>query len=625
MKHKKLLLTLCTVLIVCGMLFAMSLSVSAAEVPELSFATATLSLRDAVCIKYAVPIPEGIPSSDIKVLVWTSPQTDYSVNQTPDRVLSAVGTATVNGAVCYVFDYTGVSARQMTDVVYARVYARVNGTDVYSDVKSFSVLHYAYRQFGRIPGETPSSDTALLQLLNDMLTYGASAQTYMNYKTDRLPTADFQYIGVRGGVLQTGAVDGLFLPGEALTLTAPSTNAAGEAFVCWKNLSGTTVSESTSCSLTVSHSADIYTAYYAVSHCLHENTTITSPRLASATQTALTEGVICDDCGETLVKALHPDAYQSTNGYDFLGTQENGASLQALYLKIDEIAQNYHLNSYYNQGTTQYTEYYDVSNLNVPVSQLQCVMNTYFAEHQLYYWYHGASYYYNPDSNTIAEVALVISEDYIDPTVRTQLNVEIYQAIQEMAIDDPSAYNKALYYHDTILENMYYAYKSDGVTPEDAAWAHNVVGYVQYGAGVCETYAEIFHLMMNYSGVDCIRVQGDAGGGHAWNLVKMDDGEWYWFDLTWDDYTNGFGHTYFCVNDTDSVNSRGDTFMTSHTPDTPASGSRYLFTLPARSPHSFNNGSIQSNPSNSDYLHSGTATGRNVNGLSEFVWEAMPK
>lgn len=58
---------------------------------------------------------------------------------------------------------------------------------------------------------------------------------------------------------------------------------------------------------------------------------------------------------------------------------------------------------------------------------------------------------------------------------------------------------------------------------------------------VCEGYAEAFKMLCDRAGIPCIVVVGDAGEPHAWNYVKMEDGNWYAVDVTWDDqnYENG--------------------------------------------------------------------------------------
>ena len=55
--------------------------------------------------------------------------------------------------------------------------------------------------------------------------------------------------------------------------------------------------------------------------------------------------------------------------------------------------------------------------------------------------------------------------------------------------------------------------------------------------------------MMNCYGIENIYVTGlGNGGGHAWNMVGMDDGKYYWLDATWDDQPyEQFQHDYFLV------------------------------------------------------------------------------
>lgn len=54
------------------------------------------------------------------------------------------------------------------------------------------------------------------------------------------------------------------------------------------------------------------------------------------------------------------------------------------------------------------------------------------------------------------------------------------------------------------------------------------------GTGVCEDYADAFWAMAKVVGIPCKMVYGTAGGGHAWNKVKIGK-KWYWLDVTWVD------------------------------------------------------------------------------------------
>ena len=67
----------------------------------------------------------------------------------------------------------------------------------------------------------------------------------------------------------------------------------------------------------------------------------------------------------------------------------------------------------------------------------------------------------------------------------------------------------------------------------------------------------VFQLLLNYSNIENQYVLGDSDGYHAWNIVRMDDGEWYWFDPTFDE-DDPITYDYFC-NDAE--------FLLNHTPD----------------------------------------------------------
>ena len=97
----------------------------------------------------------------------------------------------------------------------------------------------------------------------DMMTYGASAQTYFDYKTDRLANADFYQITVEGGSLSDGTTKGLYLSGETVTLNAPETNADGDPFSHWVNSAEETVATERTYALTVGEANETYTAVYS--------------------------------------------------------------------------------------------------------------------------------------------------------------------------------------------------------------------------------------------------------------------------------------------------------------------------------------------------------------------------
>ncbi|MBR4873186.1 MAG: leucine-rich repeat domain-containing protein, partial [Clostridia bacterium] len=249
---KKIILLLLTLMLLVGVVSAFSMAASAETAePQMSIAYCNLSFRDTVCIKYAV----ASNVSDVKILVWTEPQTDYTVG-THNSEITEYYTENIGGAPHMVFDYTALSAKQMTDVVYARAYAEVDGVDYYSGVNKYSILQYAQNKLAT------STDAKLKALLSNMLAYGATAQEYFGYNVDRLPTATWYQIKVTAGQLDDGNTSGLYLPGDKVTLIAPETDAEGKVFSCWVDENENKIATTATYELTVGNANATYTPVY---------------------------------------------------------------------------------------------------------------------------------------------------------------------------------------------------------------------------------------------------------------------------------------------------------------------------------------------------------------------------
>lgn len=54
--------------------------------------------------------------------------------------------------------------------------------------------------------------------------------------------------------------------------------------------------------------------------------------------------------------------------------------------------------------------------------------------------------------------------------------------------------------------------------------------------GACWAHSRAFYLLAQMAGIPCHIVNGHAGGAeHSWNMIQMENGEWYHIDTTWDD------------------------------------------------------------------------------------------
>ena len=276
--------------------------------------------------------------------------------------------------------------------------------------------------------------------------------------------------------------------------------------------------------------------------------------------------------------------------YQQFGMAENGENLQRLYKEIDNIATEFHLNYSRNITSDLLIAKVNFANFNLTSSEAVSVWNMYRNDHPLFYWMSAKIGW------TTTELLLYVDELYTDGSVRQYYNQLLLSKVQEylkITTDETSAYQIALAYHDMIIDTIDYALETDGQTPEDAAWAHNILGVFEKESGVCESYARTFQLLLNLNGIENVFVSGTSNSqNHAWNLAQMDDGQWYWFDLTHDDTPEwmwGISYNYFCVNDSQDVNWKDGqetdykSFLNTHEYYLPTDeGIDYLYSLPAR-------------------------------------------
>lgn len=222
---------------------------------------------------------------------------------------------------------------------------------------------------------------------------------------------------------------------------------------------------------------------------------------------------------------------------------------------------------------------------SIPFSQFELTVNdavsvweTFYIENPQFY-YLSSQILYSDN-----ELYLTISDDYIDPIERGTINNSLKSLIvtvSDLLKNATSDLEKVYLLHDYILSNMEYAYKSDGVTPEDEAWAHNLVGFVVNHKGVCESYAKTFMYLARLFDIECIAVTGNSRNQeHMWNMAKIDD-MWYEFDFTWDDNgTTDYGFEYFGLT--------REEFSVDYTPNTQTLGINYLYQLPTTSAKALN-------------------------------------
>lgn len=128
-------------------------------------------------------------------------------------------------------------------------------------------------------------------------------------------------------------------------------------------------------------------------------------------------------------------------------------------------------------------------------------------------------------------------------------------------------YNEVVAFKNTINDNMkeidiaraaYNWVRNKATYDKDAADPDNRIAYVfdsasSYGAlvdgySVCAGYAKAYTLLLRACDIDAKYVVGKSYGyGHGWTCAKI-AGDFYAFDVTWDDNAAG-GYDYFAVPD----------------------------------------------------------------------------
>lgn len=110
------------------------------------------------------------------------------------------------------------------------------------------------------------------------------------------------------------------------------------------------------------------------------------------------------------------------------------------------------------------------------------------------------------------------------------------QIIKELKLDkEKSAVVKEKAIHDYLISKGKY---SEVMSGDIGNPMHGAEGLILNNDGMCRSYAESMQLFMELLGVESKLVMGWSLKGyekHVWNMVKLDDGEWYYVDLTWDE------------------------------------------------------------------------------------------
>ncbi len=137
---------------------------------------------------------------------------------------------------------------------------------------------------------------------------------------------------------------------------------------------------------------------------------------------------------------------------------------------------------------------------------------------------------------------------------------EMIKVVKPILDNAPEAPHEAVkFFHDEICKRTSYSLdysKYNLIDPYEV---------LSSGKAKCVGYAETFKLLCDIAGIPCKKVGGYSGSTpHAWNIVQLEDSEWYEVDCTADDtYIDGkISYNWFLITtkemEKDHKRTRGD-------------------------------------------------------------------
>lgn len=158
-----------------------------------------------------------------------------------------------------------------------------------------------------------------------------------------------------------------------------------------------------------------------------------------------------------------------------------------------------------------------------------------------------------------------------DSALYTESNLPGYynalmSTVPQVPVDTTNRYLFVKSVHDYLANTVYYP---DLNSTDYVMSAHDAYGALVEGRAVCQGYSDAFKLICDYYKIPCVCISGTSDGvGHMWNAVQMDDGKWYFLDITWDDQTNRTYYDFFLVGlNTNNTYFDGEAFSQCHVND----------------------------------------------------------
>lgn len=161
-----------------------------------------------------------------------------------------------------------------------------------------------------------------------------------------------------------------------------------------------------------------------------------------------------------------------------------------------------------------------------------------------------------------------------DPSGLSDEDKETYDmaaaVLDEVIKDNMSDYEKELAIYEWMVDNIGHGSGHVISMPGQNTEAFTPHEVLKNHSAVCVGYATTFRLLANMVGMEVHIVHNDY---HSWDMVKLDDGEWYQLDI----YSDAYGAKYRNFNMTDELARNGHEWDGSALPE--AKGTKYSYAV----------------------------------------------
>ncbi len=184
-------------------------------------------------------------------------------------------------------------------------------------------------------------------------------------------------------------------------------------------------------------------------------------------------------------------------------------------------------------------------------------------------WLNAVSYGYwvHQTAGGTPKVTRVMLEFYLEYGDQEKA---MYQTVQrraaeiaEQAKSAGDTYSQVKAVHDLLAQGNSYGNTDDLM----AHTAYSALVFDDRCQPVCDGYSKAFKLVCDQLGIPCAM---PSSKNHMWNNVKMDDGDWYILDLTWDDSNDeALSYDYFLIGSQTVVDGQVISKEEDHTEENP--------------------------------------------------------